>query len=490
MEDQHRLIEQRREKLERLEARGVAAFPHAFARTHRLAALAAAGDAAVAKSLRVRVAGRLMAVRGHGKTAFGHLADEDGRLQIYVRRDEIGDAAFELFELLDLGDLVGVEGTMMRTRTGELTVQVAALSLLAKSLRPLPDKWHGLQDIELRSRQRYLDLLMDPEVRAHFARRTRIVQNMRETLVGEGFLEVDTPILQPLYGGATARPFKTVFHALGEETVYLRIADELYLKRLIVGGYDRVFEIGKDFRNEGMDRTHNPEFTMMECYAAYWDYRDVMAFVERVFARLAAEFTQGGRIRYGEHELDLSQGFRRATFFGLLHEYTGVDLKPLSTEAVAQHARAMGIEVDLSMVKGRLLDEIFSLRVQPSLIQPIFVCDHPLELSPLAKKHRDDPQLVERFEGFLAGFEICNAFSELNDPRDQRARFAEQGELRAKGDDEAQETDEDYLRALEYGMPPTGGLGIGVDRVVMLLSDKHSIRDVLLFPHMRPEHAG
>jgi lysyl-tRNA synthetase class 2 len=291
MEDQHRLIEQRREKLERLEARGVAAFPHAFARTHRLAALAAAGDAAVAKSLRVRVAGRLMAVRGHGKTAFGHLADEDGRLQIYVRRDEIGDAAFELFELLDLGDLVGVEGTMMRTRTGELTVQVAALSLLAKSLRPLPDKWHGLQDIELRSRQRYLDLLMDPEVRAHFARRTRIVQNMRETLVGEGFLEVDTPILQPLYGGATARPFKTVFHAVGEETVDLRIADELYLKRLIVGGYDRVFEIGKDFRNEGMDRTHNPEFTMMECYAAYWDYRDVMAFVERVFDAFATAST-------------------------------------------------------------------------------------------------------------------------------------------------------------------------------------------------------
>jgi lysyl-tRNA synthetase class 2 len=347
-----------------------------------------------------------------------------------------------------------------------------------------------LQDIELRSRQRYLDLLMDPQVRAHFARRTRIVQNLRETLVAEGFLEVDTPILQPLYGGATARPFKTVFHALGEETVYLRIADELYLKRLIVGGYDRVFEIGKDFRNEGMDRTHNPEFTMMECYAAYWDYRDVMALVERVFARLAAEFTQGGRIRYGEHELDLSQGFRRATFFGLLAEHTGVDLKPLSTEAVAKHARSMGIEVDATMGKGRLLDEIFSLRVQPSLIQPTFVCDHPLELSPLAKKHRDDPELVERFEGFLAGFEICNAFSELNDPRDQRARFAEQGELRAKGDDEAQQTDEDYLRALEFGMPPTGGLGIGVDRVVMLLSDKHSIRDVLLFPHMRPEQAG
>ncbi|HEX9640967.1 MAG TPA: lysine--tRNA ligase, partial [Candidatus Krumholzibacteria bacterium] len=408
MDEQHRLIQQRHEKLQRLEELGVTPFPYRFDRTHALAELLEVGEAMVDGEQKVRVAGRLMSFRRHGKTAFGHLVDERGTLQIYVRKDEIGEENYEAFKLLDIGDFVGVSGSMMRTRTGELTVQCDGFQLLSKSLRPLPEKWHGLTDKEQRYRQRYVDLIMNEEVRALFIKRAKIIDNIRRTLMSEDFLEVDTPVLQPLYGGATARPFKTLFHALGDATLYMRVADELYLKRLIVGGYDRVFEIGKDFRNEGMDRTHNPEFSMMECYAAYWDYEDVMRLVDRIFANLCEEFTDDGKIQYGEHVIDLGAGFRRVSFFELLHEETGTDFKKLTRDETAARAKAIGIEVEASMGKGRLLDDIFSEKVEPKLIQPTYVCDHPLELSPLAKKHRDDPELVERFEPFIAGFEVGN----------------------------------------------------------------------------------
>jgi len=487
MEDQHRLIQMRRERLESLQERGIVPYPHSFSRTHSLGAILEEGQGLTEAETRVKVAGRMMSKRRHGKAGFAHIEDEKARVQIYVRKDEVGEDNYEVFKLLEVGDFVGIEGVMMFTRTGELTVKADVVTVLSKALRPLPEKWHGLTDKEIRYRQRYLDLIMNAEVKQSFRRRTEIIQAIREVLVEDDFLEVETPVLQPMYGGATARPFTTVYHALGDLLVYLRIADELYLKRLIVGGYDRVFEFAKDFRNEGMDRTHNPEFTMMECYAAYWDYEDVMQLVERIFRRLADRFATDGVLQYGEHDIDFRKGFRRARFFDLLQESLEVDLSGKNRDEVAAVAAENGLEVDESMGKGKLLDLIFSEKVEPQLIQPTFVCDHPKELSPLAKTHRENPELVERFEPFVAGFEVGNAFSELNDPRDQRERFEDQLRLREKGDTEAQQLDQDFLRALEYGMPPTGGLGLGIDRIVMLFTNHHSIRDVLFFPQMRPE---
>ncbi len=487
MEDQHRLVQMRLERLEGLRERGVDPYPHAFARTHRLAEILELSEEFLASAVPLRLAGRMMSKRRHGKAGFAHIEDERARLQIYIRKDEVGEENYEVYKLLEVGDFVGVEGSLMRTKTGELTVHVKEITALTKALRPLPEKWHGLTDKEIRYRQRYLDLIMNEEVRSAFRRRSEVIAAIREVLLEEGFLEVETPILQPLYGGATARPFTTNYHSLGDMTVYLRIANELYLKRLIVGGFDRVFEFAKDFRNEGMDRTHNPEFTMMECYAAYWDYQDVMGLVERIFARLAERFTENGILRYGEHEIDFNGGFRRARYLDLLQEATGVDFARLDLEQTRAQLEKLGVQVDSGMGKGKLLDEVFSEKVEPSLLQPTFVCDHPKELSPLAKSHRSDPELVERFEPFIAGFEVGNAFSELNDPQDQRARFEDQLRLREKGDDEAQQLDNDFLRALEYGMPPTGGLGLGIDRIVMLFTGSHSIRDVLFFPQMRSE---
>ncbi len=486
MDEQHRLITERLEKLERLEELSVDPYPYGFERTHRLAQVHAQGEALIAAEQRVKVAGRIMAKRPHGKLTFAHIEDQDSRLQLFVRKDVLGEDPYAAFKLFDVGDIVGAEGTVVLTKTGELSVMAESVTLLTKSLRPLPEKWHGLQDKELRYRQRYLDLIMSSDVRATFTRRTDVIQTLREVLLAEEFLEVETPVLQPLYGGATARPFTTHHNAL-DMTLYLRIADELYLKRLVAGGFERVFEFGKDFRNEGIDRTHNPEFTMLECYAAYWDYEDVMGLVQRMFARLAEKFTEDGKLTYGDHVIDFNDGFRRVTFFELLQEHTGVDFQGLAREEVASHAKQLGVEVEDSMGLAKLLDEIFSEKVEPTLIQPTFVCDHPKELSPLAKQHRSHPHLVERFEPFIAGFEVGNAFSELNDPRDQRARFEDQVRLAEAGDDEAQLMDVDYLRALEYGMPPTGGLGVGIDRVAMLFTNSHSIRDVLFFPQMRAE---
>lgn len=489
MDLEHRLIKERFAKLDKWDEMGVEPYPHRFRRSHVLGAILADQDAMVEEGAEVIIAGRMMSKRRHGKLGFSDLADESGQIQLFVRKDVVGEENYEVFKLLEVGDFAGATGKVMRTKAGELSVEVASIQLLSKSLRPLPEKWHGLQDTELRYRQRYVDLVMNPEVREVFRKRARIIQIVREVLIGDGFVETETPVLQPVYGGATARPFTTIHHALGDAKLYLRIADELYLKRLIVGGFDRVFEIAKNFRNEGIDRTHNPEFTMMECYAAYWDYNDMMDLVERMVRRLADEFAEDGKIRFGEHEIDLSAGFRRVTFFDLLAEHTGIDFAPLDRAAVAAEAEKMGIEVEESMGKAKLLDEIFSLRAEPALIQPTFVCDHPVELSPLAKRHPGNPDLVERFEPFIAGFEIGNSFSELNDPRDQRARFEEQVELGRRGDNEAQQLDEDFLRALEYGMPPTGGLGVGIDRLVMLFTGSLSIRDVLLFPQLRPEVA-
>jgi len=484
-QQRHRLIEERLGKLEAFAARGPL-YPHVFARTHTSAELHVEEAELTANGTVVSIAGRIMAKRKAGKTIFLPLYDGPGKIQIYARRDDLGEDDFAFFKKnLDVGDIIGVDGTLFRTQTGELTVRVSRWELLAKALRPLPEKWHDM-GLELRSRKRHLDLIMNLETRERFRRRSAILAEVRDFLVAEDFLEVETPVLQPLYGGATARPFKTHHHAL-DQTLYLRIADELYLKRLIVGGFEKVFEFCKDFRNEGMDRTHNPEFTMMECYAAYWDYTRVMDLFERLMLRLVARFGSDGRVAYGEHVIDFGNGFRRLPYLEGLRAKTGVDFRGMDRAGVAAVAAQHGVEVKPGMGADKILDALFGALVEPDLIQPTFVVDHPLELSPLAKRHRDDPDLVERFEAFVAGFEICNAFSELNDPRDQRRRFEAQMELRAKGDDEAQVLDEDYLEALETGLPPTGGLGVGLDRIVMLLTDCRSIRDVVLFPALRPE---
>ncbi len=479
------LMAEREDKLARL-GPDVDAYPRRYARTHTSAAIRASQESLVASQSSVRYAGRLMAKRGMGKTLFAPVDDEWGRLQVYFKRDDLGVDAFAVVErLLDIGDFVGVAGPLFVTRTGELTIHVQEFELLAKALRPLPEKYHDMS-LELRSRRRYLDLAMNVDSRTRFRRRSEIVRAMRRFLDDEGYLEVETPALQPLYGGATARPFVTHHHALDMQ-LYLRIADELYLKRCIVGGFDRVYEIAKDFRNEGMDRTHNPEFTMLECYAAYLDYFDMMDLTERLLRSLAQAFGEAGKVQYGEQLLDFTVPFARVRFLDALDARLGVSTRQLDDASLAQLARQKGVDVEAGMGRDRILDELFGLLVEPGLVQPTFVMDHPQELSPLAKGHRSEPGLVERFELFACGFELANSFSELNDPREQRRRFQAQKALLDAGDAEAQQLDEDFLQALEVGMPPTGGLGIGVDRIVMLLTDSHSIRDVLLFPHLRPE---
>jgi lysyl-tRNA synthetase class 2 len=481
-----RLISRRREKVLALRARGIEPYPHTFRVTHRSDALRDAFEGLSAAGSRVRVAGRLVAQRPHGKASFGHLEDSGGRMQLYAREDAIGEDAYAFFLDLDLGDIVGVEGVPFRTRTGEMTVRVEALVLLAKSVRPIPEKWHGLKDVETRYRQRYADLIANPDVRRVFAARARIVSSLRRFLDARGFLEVETPVLQPVYGGAFARPFATRHEALDME-IFLRISDELYLKRLIVGGLERVYEIGKDFRNEGMDRTHNPEFTQLEVYQAYADYTDMMSLFEEMMAEAAREAAGGLSVSFGGQDLDFSPPWPRISFAGELSRLAGEDVLALDAAAARRLAARLGVEVAPSAGAGKALDAIFSERIQPGLVRPCFVIDQPRELSPLAKVKRDDPRLVERFEPVIAGLEVGNAFTEQNDPEEQERQFLRQQELRAAGDMEAQVLDRDYIRALEYGMPPTGGLGVGIDRVTMLLTDSRNIRDVILFPHLRPE---
>lgn len=488
------VLRARREKLAALEARGIAPFAYGFDRTLAAAdASAALGDAEEGPV--ARVAGRLVAWRGHGKTAFAHLADESGRIQLYFRRDVLGEDAFSLLDLLDIGDVVGVGGPLFRTRTGEVTIRVEQVELLAKSLRPLPYgkeevvdgvtvRHSGFADPEQRYRQRYADLAVHPEVRALFRARSRMTSAIRAFLDERGYLEVETPVLQPLYGGASARPFVTHHNAL-DMPLYLRIADELYLKRLVVGGFERVYEIGHDFRNEGIDRTHNPEFTMLEFYESYADYTVMMGRVEELLlaAADAVRASLGDAVQMPE----LKAPFPRIEWVPALDAALGVDVLAQDEATLRNLAQRVGVAAVETLSRPKLLDEMFQALVESTIVEPTFVLDYPVELSPLAKPKRGNPALTERFELFARGRELANAFSELNDPIDQRQRFEAQARLRAAGDEEASGVDEDYLRAMEYGMPPMGGVGIGLDRLFMYLTDVQNIRDVILFPTLRPE---
>ncbi|MEX2527373.1 MAG: lysine--tRNA ligase [Gemmatimonadota bacterium] len=506
-EELSQILRIRREKLEAIREAGLAPFAYHYERSHRsVEAVSLFQEEEDAGRLtetghgsRVQVAGRLVGYRSHGKSAFAHLEDGDGRIQLYFKKNVLGEEAFQRLDLLDLSDWVGAEGHLFRTRTGEVTVQVTEWTLLSKSLRPLPlskeevDSETGerrtfasFKDTESRYRQRYADLAVHPEVRRVFRTRSLVVREIRRFLDDQGYLEVETPILQPLYGGAAARPFVTHHNAL-DSRLYLRIADELYLKRLVVGGFERVYEIGKDFRNEGVDRFHNPEFTMVEFYQAFADYREMMEVVEALLGQVAQAVLDTTTIRFQGHEIHLTPPFARLPLVDALHEAMGEDPLAMGQEALLERAKALQLPELDGAGKGKLMDKLFGELVQPSLIQPTFVVDYPRELSPLAKPHREKPGLTERFELFVAGQELANAFSELNDPDDQRARLEDQTRLRAGGDDETHPVDEDYLRAMEYGMPPTGGVGIGLDRLIMLLTDQASIRDVILFPTLRPE---
>jgi lysyl-tRNA synthetase class 2 len=446
-------------------------------------------DTLAAEDVRLAVVGRVMGVRSFGKLVFLTLVQDGAELQVTLRKQELPAEVFALGRELDVADFVRAEGVLWRTQKGELSVDARALDVLAKSLRPLPEKWHGLVDVEARYRQRYLDLLTNPRARELAHTRSRAVRALRTFLDGRGFLEVETPVLQPLYGGATARPFVTHYNVY-EQDVYLRISNELYLKRLVIGGLDRVYEIGRDFRNEGVSRKRNPEFTMMECYQAYADYRDMMALTEAMLRHVVTEVTGGTRLVYRSEEIEFGTPFARRRLPDAIRDATGIDvLAARDLASLRDAARRAGLDPGDAPTWGQLVDALFSEHVEPKLIQPTFLTDYPVELSPLAKRSPDDPRLVERFEIFVAGMELGNAFSELNDPDDQRVRFEEQGGARAAGDEEAQPLDEEFLLALEHGMPPTGGLGIGVDRVVMLIADVPHLREVLLFPYMRPERS-
>lgn len=493
-EDLNFLMVARREKLDRLRARGIEPFAYSYDRSHSTAdAVALLGEEAEGPS--VAVAGRIVSWRSQGKTAFAHVADMSGRIQLYLRKDEIGEDAWTLLNDFDLGDYIGAKGVLMRTKTGEVTVRVVAVELLSKALRPLPFgkeqmvdgqmvRYSGFSDTEQRARQRYADLAVHPEVRALFKARSRMTSAIRQHLDALDYLEVETPVLQPLYGGAAARPFITHHNTL-DMPLYLRIADELYLKRLIVGGFERVYEIGHDFRNEGIDRTHNPEFTMLEFYESYADYETMMTRVESLF--LAAAESVRAVPGVGDKVPVLEPPFPRIEWAPTLSQAAGVNVLNATDAELRAVATRIGVPRVDTLSRPKVLDEMFQELVESKIDKPTFVIDYPLELSPLAKPKRGNPQLTERFELFARGKEMANAFSELNDPIDQRGRFEAQARLKAAGDDEATGVDEDYLRAMEYGMPPTGGVGIGIDRLFMYLTDTANIRDVILFPTMRPE---
>ena len=493
-DDLNFVLQARREKLEALEAAGIVPYAYSFDRQHTTSEAATLLGGAE-ESMPVKLAGRIVAWRSHGKTTFAHLADATGRIQLYFRKDQLGEAAYALLAHYDLGDIIGVHGPLFRTKTGEVTVRVDKVEMLAKSLRPLPFgkeeevngqlvRHSGFADPEQRYRQRYADLAVHPEVRALFVARSKMTRAIRAFLDGRDFLEVETPILQPLYGGAAARPFTTLHNAL-DMPLYLRIADELYLKRLVVGGLERVYEIGHDFRNEGIDRTHNPEFTMLEFYQAYADYREMMDLVEKLLEDAAAAVRTVPEI--APQVPGFARPFKRIEWVPSLNAAAGIDVLAADESTLRALAERVGVESASILSRTKLLDEMFQALVESKLREPTFVVDYPVELSPLAKPKRGNPLLTERFELFANGKEMANAFSELNDPIDQRRRFETQARARAAGDEEAGSVDEDYLRAMEYGMPPMGGVGIGIDRLFMYLSGATNIRDVILFPTMRPE---
>lgn len=488
------LLQIRRNKLDELRSLGVDPFGGKFVRTHSAKEILDAyadtsKEELEAQNVEVSLAGRIMQKRGMGKAAFAHIQDLSGRIQIYVRQDSVDEAKYKAFDLLDLGDIVGVKGTVFKTKTGETSVKAKELEVLTKSLLPLPEKFHGLKDVELRYRQRYVDLIMNPDVQQTFVTRSRIIQSMRRYLDSLGYLEVETPTLHAIAGGAAARPFITHHNALDMQ-LYMRIAIELHLKRLIVGGMEKVYEIGRVYRNEGISTRHNPEFTMIELYEAYADYKDIMALTENLIAHIAQEVLGTTTIMYQGQQVDLAPPWRRVSMVDLVKEATGVDFSAEMTDEEAHRlAKAHNVPVEPHMTFGHILNAFFETLVEHTLIQPTFVTGHPVAISPLAKKSESDPRFTDRFELFIVAREHANAFTELNDPIDQRERFEAQLLEREHGNDEAHEMDDDFIRALEYGMPPTGGLGIGIDRLVMLLTDAPSIRDVLLFPLMR-ERAG
>lgn len=482
---------QRRAKLRDLQAKGLNPYDkYKFVRTHDTTKVKQEFSSAGAERSpqEISIAGRIMGLRVHGKAGFADLQDKDGRVQVYFKLDELGKDRFDLFKSLDRGDIVGIKGNVFRTKMGEITVAIKDFEILSKALEPFPDTFHGLQDVQNRYRRRYLDLIMNPDVREKFILRSRMVAYMRDWLNERGFMEVETPILQPLYGGALARPFKT-HHNYLDMDLYLRIATELYLKRCIVGELEKVYEIGHNFRNEDIDAQHYPEYTSMELYEAYADYNDIMDLTESLLYDTAKHLLGTDKIKYGDKVLDFSRPWARITMHDAIQKHLGLDISKLKTLEDARHAALqLGVrDVDKCDQLGLLIFEIFDQKVQPLLIDPTFVIDHPIEISPLAKKKRGDPSLVERFELFINGWEFANAYSELNDPEEQEQRFREQERLKDEGHDETHPIDIDYVQALECGMPPTGGLGIGIDRYAMILTDSQSIKEVLLFPHMKPE---
>jgi lysyl-tRNA synthetase, class II len=496
MENQTNLLEQRRHKLAELKRLGYDPYPHKFDYTHAVGQIrteleAFNHDELQEKKVMVRICGRIMSLRPQGKAGFMDISDGEHRIQVYVRKDTVGPENFELFQLFDLGDIIGVEGPVFKTRTNELTIAADKVHHLSKNLLPLPEKWHGLTDIETRFRQRYVDLIVNPDVRAVFVKRSKIIREIRNFLDGRGYLEVETPVLQTIAGGALARPFRTHHNALDIQ-LYLRIALELYLKRLIVGGISRVYELSRIFRNEGVSTQHNPEFTMLEFYQAYSDYRDLMDLSQELITNLAEKIAGSRQVKFQEHVLNFDAWQRFSMKEAIFRYWPDSAPKPteedlLSVEKLRALATSIHAHYELTDGPGKLLATLFETVAEDHLIQPTIIYDYPVEVSPLSKKKADDPTTVERFELYIAGMEIANAFSELNDPDEQKARFEEQLKARGRGDEEAHDMDADYIRALSYGMPPTAGEGIGIDRLTMVLTDSPSIRDVILFPLLRPE---
>jgi len=475
MESINELIQQRIDKLNEIREKGMAPYGGKFART---AIKDIVADFQEDKT--VAAAGRIMASRGHGKSIFADLNDGSGKVQVYVKKDRLGEESFDLFKNMDIGDIIGVEGKLFKTRTEEVTINVEKFVVLAKGLRPLPEKWHGLKDVETRYRCRYLDLIMSQEVKDVFLTRSRLISSLRKFLDGKGFLEVETPMMQSIAGGATAKPFVTHHNALGID-LFLRVAPELYLKRLLVGGLEKVYEVNRNFRNEGISTRHNPEFTMLEVYAAYCDYEDMMDLCEEIISGLAQEVLGKTVVEYQGQEIDFKRPWRRVPLFDLVKEHTGIDCRRASDAEVLDAARKAGLDPEKGAGREELVNSIFEHAVEPKLVQPCFVTDYPASLCPLSKRKPDDPELTERFELFIAGQELANAYSELNDPIDQKERFEEQARQNPES-----KPDMDFVTALEYGMPPAGGLGIGIDRLVMILANQASIRDVILFPQLKP----